>query len=89
MTAKAAAFGSHVTDLRCKAPHMPVVSETVLSGPFITGPGGKGSDQAVAASIVGSEVAFVTKIGKDLYNPFVLDAFARFGLTSDYLYETE
>ena len=86
--AKITVFGSYVMDLTCKAPHIPVVNETVLSGPFVMGPGGKGFNQAVAAALVGVEVSFVTKIGNDLYNQFVRDAFSRFGLATDYLFVT-
>jgi ribokinase len=75
-------------DLTCTAPHIPLKNETVLSGPLVMGPGGKGFNQAVAASLAGADVSFVTKIGKDLYNPFVRDAFERFNLPPDYLYET-
>ena len=41
--AKIAVIGSYVMDLTRKAPHVPVVNETVLSGPFIMGPVGRGS----------------------------------------------
>ena len=42
---KVTVFGSYIMDLTCKAPHIPVVNETVLSGPFVIGPGGKGFNQ--------------------------------------------
>ena len=87
--AEVVVFGSYVMDLTCKAPHIPAVNETVLSGPFIMGPGGKGFNQAVAAALAGSDVAFITKIGKDLYNSFVRDAFAKFELGTDYLFEAK
>jgi ribokinase len=87
--AKVTVFGSYVMDLTCKAPHIPVVNETVLSGPFVMGPGGKGFNQAVAARQAGADVTFITKIGKDLYSPFVKDAFDRFDLTKDYLLESD
>ena len=85
---KVTVLGSYIMDLTCHAPHIPAVNETVLSGPFVMGPGGKGFNQAVAALLSGLDVAFITKIGKDLYNPFVHDAFKRFGLARDYLFET-
>ena len=57
--------GSFVVDLMSRTPHMPVPGETVLGGPFKLGPGGKGSNQAVAAARQGSKVNMVTKLGKD------------------------
>lgn len=86
---KVTVFGSYVMDLTCLAPHIPVVGETVFSGPFKMGPGGKGFNQAVAARMAGVEVEFMTKIGKDLFNPFVKDAFDRFGVSKKYLLESE
>jgi ribokinase len=85
---KVTVFGSYIMDLTCMAPHIPVVNETVLSGPFVIGPGGKGFNQAVAALMCGVDVSFVTKIGTDLFNTFVHEAFDRFGLAEDYLFET-
>jgi len=86
---KVTVFGSYVMDLTCLAPHIPVVGETVFSGPFKMGPGGKGFNQAVAARMAGVEVEFMTKIGKDLFNPFVKEAFDRFGVSKKYLLESE
>ena len=57
--------GSFVVDLMSRTPHMPVPGETVLGGPFKLGPGGKGSNHAVAAARQGSKVNMVTKLGKD------------------------
>lgn len=47
--AKVVVVGSYVVDLMSRTPHMPKPGETVLGGPFTMGPGGKGSNQAVAA----------------------------------------
>jgi ribokinase len=87
--AKLTVLGSYIMDLTCHVPHIPTVHETVFAGPFVMGPGGKGFNQAVAALLSGLDVAFITKIGKDLFNPFVHDAFRRFGLAPDYLFETD
>ncbi|MBU4227025.1 ribokinase, partial [bacterium] len=51
--------GSYNTDLMSKTPWLPKHGETVLGGPFKLGPGGKGSNQAVAAARLGAEVCFV------------------------------
>jgi ribokinase len=82
-------FGSYVMDLTTFAPHIPVVGETVFSGPFKMGPGGKGFNQAVAAKKAGSQVNFMTKIGKDLFAPFVKKSFDRFDISRDYLLESD
>lgn len=60
-------IGSYVVDLMSRTPHMPKPGETVLGGPFTMGPGGKGSNQAVAAARQGATVTMVTKVGKDVF----------------------
>ncbi len=86
---KVTVFGSYVMDLTCQAPHIPSPGETVLSGPFVMGPGGKGFNQAVASKRAGAQTAFISKIGQDLFGPYAKGAFDRFGLSKDYLFESE
>ncbi|WP_036225822.1 ribokinase [Mesoaciditoga lauensis] len=82
-------FGSYVMDLTCFSPKIPRVGETVFSNQFKMGPGGKGFNQAVAAQKAGARVKFMTKIGKGLFNNYVKESFRRFGLSTEYLLETE
>ena len=56
-------FGSYVTDLTGRGTRFPVPGETVLGASFQMGPGGKGSNQAVAAFRAGGDVTLVTKLG--------------------------
>ena len=58
-------FGVFVADLCFFAEKIPVKGETVLGKNHIIGPGGKGSNQAIAAARLGGNVNFITKIGKD------------------------
>ena len=46
---------------------LPKPGETVLGGDFRMGPGGKGANQAVAARLLGGEVTFVCKLGRDMF----------------------
>ena len=46
---KIVVFGSYVTDLTGRTPKFPTEGETVMGVSFKSGPGGKGSNQAVAA----------------------------------------
>ena len=62
---KVLVFGSYVTDLCGRADKFPVAGETVKGRSFKLGPGGKGSNQAVAALRAGADVTFVTKLGDD------------------------
>lgn len=77
--------GSYVVDLMSRTPHMPNPGETVFGGPFQMGPGGKGSNQAVAASRLGASVTMVTKIGKDLFGDQALNNFSQENIDTTYV----
>ncbi len=49
MKQKITVFGSYVTDLMARPPHLPLPGETVKGSVFHMGAGGKGFNQAVAA----------------------------------------
>jgi ribokinase len=58
--------GSFVQDLTWKCAEFPREGETVI-GKFVTGPGGKGSNQAVAAGRTGVATLFVGAVGRDVF----------------------
>lgn len=59
--------GSSNTDLIIKVPEIPRPGETLLGGKFMTFPGGKGANQAVAAARAGGDVIFIASVGEDNY----------------------
>jgi ribokinase len=59
--------GSFVVDLAFRTTRLPVWGETVLGESFAMGPGGKGSNQAVAAARAGAQVRFLTRVGDDAF----------------------
>ena len=77
--------GSYNTDLMSKTPWLPKHGETVLGGPFKLGPGGKGSNQAVAAARLGAEVCFIGCIGEDYFGEVARNNFIREKINIDYL----
>jgi ribokinase len=58
--------GSYVQDLAWRCARFPSAGETVV-GKFALGPGGKGSNQAVAAARAGAATCFVGAIGRDAF----------------------
>lgn len=58
--------GSYVQDLTWRCAAFPKAGETTL-GRFATGPGGKGSNQAVAAGRAGAPTLFVGAVGADAF----------------------
>ena len=67
MTAKIVVVGSFNADLVSYMERMPRPGETVHGERFATGAGGKGSNQAVAAARLGADVAFIGRLGNDVF----------------------
>ena len=67
-----AILGVFVADLAFRAGRQPKMGETIVGSGFKMGPGGKGSNQSVAAARVGAKVTFVSKIGRDAFGDIAL-----------------
>jgi ribokinase len=63
---KVVIVGSFVQDLTWKCTEFPSAGETVI-GTFVTGPGGKGSNQAVASGRAGIPTVFIGAVGNDVF----------------------
>jgi ribokinase len=57
--------GSVNRDYVCRVDVLPRPGETVLGGQASVGSGGKGGNQAVAASLLGARTAIVARVGRD------------------------
>ena len=79
-------IGSSNTDMVVKTSHLPVGGETVLGGDFFMNAGGKGANQAVAASRYGNRVVFVAKTGDDLFGHQVRESMTQDGIVTDYVF---
>jgi ribokinase len=64
---------------------MPRPGETVHGRKFVIGPGGKGSNQAVAAARLGAEVTFVGRVGQDVFSEIALRTWAQEGINTQYV----
>jgi len=85
MTAKIVVVGSFNADLTSYMARMPRPGETVHGRKFVTGPGGKGSNQAVAAARLGAEVTFVGRVGQDVFAPYALNMWAEEGIHTEFV----
>ncbi len=65
-------FGSINMDLTAYVPKLPIPGETLFGDSYITVPGGKGNNQAVAAARLGAQVQFVGRVGDDIFGKQVL-----------------
>lgn len=69
---KALVFGSMNMDLSICCARIPAAGETIDGDSFITNPGGKGANQAVAASRMGAPVTMVAAVGDDTFGSVLL-----------------
>jgi ribokinase len=81
--------GSVTMDLVTRTPHIPAVGQTLIGTGFDTTPGGKGANQAVAASRLGYPVAMVGKVGTDAYAPALLENLRRAGVDTAAMEQVE
>ena len=75
-------LGIYAADLSFRAARQPHMGETLIGTAFAMGPGGKGSNQSVAAARAGAKVTFITKLGKDDFGDAALAMYAREGITA-------
>ncbi len=80
MRAPVAVLGIFVADLAFRAPRLPVMGETILGQGFKDGPGGKGSNQAIAAARAGGDARMITRIGRDTFGDMAQKAWAADGI---------
>ena len=76
-----AILGIYVADLAFRAAHMPGVGQTIAGSGFAMGPGGKGSNQAVAAARAGADVTFISTLGRDSFGDNALALWRGDGIT--------
>jgi ribokinase len=69
--------GSSNTDMIIKLDHIPRPGETILGGQFVTAPGGKGANQAVAAARAGGHVSFIARVGRDIFGDQAVAGFVK------------
>ena len=78
---RVAILGVFVADTAFRAERMPRMGETILGRSFVLGPGGKGSNQAVAAGRLGADVSFISRLGVDAFAEMALETWRAAGVT--------
>lgn len=66
--------GSLNADLTVRTPRLPHGGETVSGSPLSVQPGGKSSNQAAAAALLGASVSLIGAVGADVHGRSLLDA---------------
>lgn len=84
-----AVVGSNMVDLISYIHRMPGEGETVEAPRFSMGCGGKGANQAVAASRLGAEVVMVSRVGNDVFADTTLKNFEDNGISTTHVLRTD
>jgi ribokinase len=82
MTLDVVILGVFMADTSHRAERMPRLGETIRGTSFALGPGGKGSNQAVAAARAGARVGFLTRLGADAFADMAQKIWTEAGVTS-------
>lgn len=83
------AVGSFVADCVFRTNSLPNWGQTVMGTSFALGPGGKGSNQAVAAARLGASVSFVCKLGSDVFATLARQTYEREGIDTRFITTTD
>lgn len=70
---KITVIGSLNMDLVICTPRMPEMGETIIGSGFMTVPGGKGANQAVAAARLGGNVSMIGCVGGDIFGSRLIE----------------
>lgn len=79
---KITVVGSFAVGLTIRTPEIPVFGVTLVGSSFDMGPGGKGSNQAVATARLGADSALVAMIGQDKFGEIATDLYKVEGVRS-------
>ena len=82
-------MGSYVADVAFRTTKLPAWGETHMGIEFKLGPGGKGSNQAVAAARAGARVSFISKLGNDPFGDLARKTYREEGIDTQHLLETK
>jgi ribokinase len=81
-------LGSYVADLAFRIDRLPGWGETRMGQSFRLGPGGKGSNQAVAAARAGAHVTFISKLGSDPFGEIARTLYRNEGVDTQFIFST-
>jgi len=82
-------LGVFVADLCFIGDRIPSKGQTILGKKHVVGPGGKGSNQAIAAGRLNGEVSFITKVGKDSHSEMAFNLYKEAGVKTHSIIQDE
>ena len=85
MTGNVCVLGLYNTDLVFRGKRLPVMGETIMGDSFISGPGGKGANQAIAIARTDTPVTMICKLGQDSFGDAGMKLFAKENINTQYI----
>lgn len=81
--------GSLNMDLVITTPYIPKKGETMHGSNFFINPGGKGANQAVAASKLGANVSMIGCVGNDDFGNILINNLNKYNVNTKYVVKTD
>ena len=78
--------GSYVEALTIRVPRLPALGESLVGDGLDMGPGGKGSNQAIAAARLGADVRLLACVGDDVFGERAMRLYADEGLDTAHIH---
>jgi len=82
-------LGIFVADLAFRTRALPAWGQTLLGAEYRLSPGGKGSNQAVAAARLGAPVSLVAKVGRDAFGALARETWRADGIDTRFCFEAD
>ena len=82
-------LGVFVADLCFIGDKIPNKGQTILGRKHLVGPGGKGSNQAIAAARLNGDVSLITKVGKDNHSEMAFNLYKEAGVKTHSIIQDE
>ena len=89
MTPKIVVVGSFVVGMTVRVPRPPVLGEGLIGDLFDMGPGGKGTNQAIAATRQGAHVDLVACVGDDIFADIALELYRQENISPEHIHRIE
>ncbi len=83
---RVAVLGIFAADVVSQVERLPRWHETLMGAGASLGPGGKGSNQAVASARLGAAITFIAKIGADGFGALARELYAAEGIDTSHLH---
>ena len=79
-------IGSYVEALTIRVPRLPALGESLVGHGLDMGPGGKGTNQAIAAARLGADVRLLACVGDDVFGERATRLYADEGLDTEHIH---